>query len=215
MFRNLTLSVACLFSCLVSLQARADIWVNELNYESFPNVEIVVSPTSAGVNLSTVLWSLYDGTTGTVYATHALSTFSVGATVNSYTLYTLSGFTIQNGGPSGGPDIPDGWAISVNGVIQEFKSYEGSFTATSGVAQGLTSMDIGVRQETGTPTASSMQLLDTGTVAANFRWIPGQGPSYGQVNLGQVLAVPEPGSIALLCACVCGVVVHQRLRRRK
>ncbi len=178
--------------------AKCDFWVNELNYESEPNVEIVVSPSSSAVNLATVTWSLYDGSTGSVYASHLLSSFSFGSTLNGYSLYRLSGFTIQNGGPSGGPNIPDGWAISVGGSVAEFKSYEGTFTATSGVAAGLTSTDIGVRQEQGTPTQSSMQLQGIGSVASQFNWISGQGPSYGQQNLGQTLqAVPEPSTILL------------------
>ncbi len=195
--------------------AKGDFWLNELNYESEPNVEIVVSPSSSAINLGTVTWSLYDGSTGSVYASHLLSSFTFGSTLNGYSLIRLSGFTIQNGGSSGGPNIPDGWAISVGGSVVEFKSYEGTFTATSGVAVGLTSTDIGVRQEQGTPSQSSMQLLGIGSTAAQFKWISGQGPSYGQQNLGQSLqAVPEPGSIALAGLAASLIFFRRKLNTR-
>ena len=212
MVKKVLLVIGFLLPLVVCRGSMADFWVNELNYQSSPNIEIVRSPSSAGANLSTVILSLYDGSTGTVYASHALSTFTVGATVNNYTLYSLTGFTIQTGGPSGGPDIPDGWAISVAGTVAEFKSYEGTFTAVSGVAAGLTSTDIGVRQEQGYPAQSSSQLTGTGTASASFNWISGQGPSYGQVNLSQTLvAVPEPSSIVLL-GLVAGAIFLRRKR---
>jgi hypothetical protein len=200
-----------MFMLLLSPTVRADFWVNEINYESSPGVEIIMSPLSQGTNLNNVIWWLYDGATGTSYANHALSTFSAGASANNYTVFSLTGFAIQSGNPSGQPDSPDGWAISVNGAVVEFKSYEGTFTASAGVAAGLTSMDIGVRQNTGYPTQSSSQLQGTGNKASDFNWIVGQGPSYGQVNLGQTLtAVPEPSSLALLSFSVAGVYFGRR-----
>lgn len=203
--------VAWVLPLILCQVGQCDFWVNELNYESSPNVEIVVSPSSSAVSLSTVTWSLYDGSTGSVYASHLLSSFTFGSTLNGYSIFRLTGFTIQNGGPSGGPNIPDGWAISVGGSVVEFKSYEGSFTATSGVAAGLTSTDIGVRQEQGTPSESSMQLQGTGTVASQFTWIAGQGPSYGQQNLGQTLqAVPEPSSVAFAGLALCAILIRRK-----
>lgn len=200
---------------VVSQTALGDFWVNELNYESDPNVEIVRSPISAAVDLNTVTWHLYNGANGTVYSQIPLNTFTVGSSTNGYTIFRLSGFTIQSGNPSGQADSPDGWAISVGGTVVEFKSYEGSFTATNGVAAGLTSADIGVRQDTGFPSQASSQLTGTGNKASDFGWIPGQGPSYGQVNLSQTLtAVPEPSSMVLIGLVACTLLVRRMKKTR-
>ena len=74
---------------------------------------------------------------------------------------------IQNGSP-------DGLAlVDAGGAVVEFLSYEGSFTATSGNANGLVSVDIGV-SEPG-PIGQSLQLL-------NGVWIGPAPESPGLIN---------------------------------
>ena len=56
-----------------------------------------------------------------------------------YYVWNLPVNGIQNG-------APDGVALSQNGTLVEFLSYEGSFAATNGSAAGTTSTDIGVAE---------------------------------------------------------------------
>ena len=70
-----------------------------------------------------------------------------------YYVWPVSG--IQNGSP-------DGVALSENGNVIEFLSYEGPIMATNGTAAGTTSTDIGV-EETGSETAGlSLQRVGDG-----------------------------------------------------
>lgn len=67
---------------------------------------------------------------------------------------------IQNGSP-------DGIALVDNtGTVVQFISYEGSFTAASGPAEGLGSLDIGVAETSDTPNGYSLQFVDGGWLAA-------------------------------------------------
>jgi predicted extracellular nuclease len=60
---------------------------------------------------------------------------------------------IQNGSPDGLALVDDG------GVVVEFLSYEGSFTASGGPADGMNSVDLGVSESSSTPTGQSLQVL--------------------------------------------------------
>ena len=60
---------------------------------------------------------------------------------------------LQNG-------APDGLAlVDAGGVVVEFLSYEGSFTAVGGPADGMTSTDVGVSESGSTPVGESLQLI--------------------------------------------------------
>ena len=81
---------------------------------------------------------------------------------------------------------PDGLAlIGPSGVI-EFISYEGSFTATNGPANGVTSTDVG-SETSSTPIGQSLQLTGTGSMAADFTWSGPSAESPGNLNAGQSL----------------------------
>ena len=72
---------------------------------------------------------------------------------------------MQNGAPDGVALVDD------QGAVVEFISYEGSFTAISGPASGLTSTDVGVVESNSTtPVGDSLQLTGTGAQAADFTW---------------------------------------------
>jgi hypothetical protein len=93
---------------------------------------------------------------------------------------------IQNGDP-------DGFAVvnTTTSQVLHFISYEGNFTATGGLAQGMTSTSIGVSQNGSEPvTTASLGFSGSGAGAADFTWtkfnnIP---HSPGQPNQGQTFA---------------------------
>src|SRR4029450_4285162 len=92
----------------------------------------------AGADLTGYSIVLYNGNDGAVYSTTALSG-AIPATCDArgvvVTNYAVNG--IQNGSP-------DGMAlVNAAGQLIEFLSYEGTFTATNGVAAGIASTEIG------------------------------------------------------------------------
>jgi hypothetical protein len=194
--------------CLGALPCRGDLWVNEFHYDNTGTdtnefVEVVLDPFSAGLTLSTIKLTLYNGSDGMSYDTRTLDAFVEGTGVNGYRIFsfTFGANGIQNG-------APDGFALSVNNVLVpgQFLSYEGAFTAANGDANGQTSVDIGVA-ETGTgPTTESLRLAGVGDSYADFQWQASAPHTKGLVNLGQTLVAPVPESSALLFGAVaCGV----------
>jgi len=103
--------------------------------------------------------------------------FTVGSTEGNYTIYYWDHSGIQNG-------APDGMALSYNGTLisGQFLSYEGSFAATAGVANGETSTDIVVSETGSTPTGESLQLSGTGTQYSDFTWQAPAAVTKGNVN---------------------------------
>ena len=125
------------------------IFINEILYDNihdFGNfVEIAVPMTGrySSVPLSELKVLLYDGATGTVYSERTLTPLDAGTPSQNYQYYVWetdpqapeSG--MQNG-------APDGIAIVVEGRVAEFLSYEGTFTASTGYAGGLSCTDVGL-----------------------------------------------------------------------
>jgi hypothetical protein len=145
-----------------------------------------VGPGFAG-NLKDISLLLYNGSNGAVYGTHVLDTFTLGTTTASgHRLFHKSISGIQNGDP-------DGFAVvnTATSQVLHFISYEGSFTATGGLAQGMTSTSIGVSQNGSEPVGTAaLGLAGSGAGAADLTWtkfnnIP---HSPGQPNQGQALA---------------------------
>lgn len=86
---------------------------------------------------------------------------------------------IQNGNP-------DGIALyntSTSTLIQ-FLSYGGTFTASSGVANGILSEDIGTTESGSGASTESLQLTGTGNTYADFTWTS-QASSHDLVNPNQ------------------------------
>ena len=120
-------------------------YLNEIHYDSpgtdqNEGVEVKLRYAS-GIStsqLSTVIVTLYNGANGLSYATHSLDTFTEGVTDNGFTYYYKMIPDIQNGGPDG---------ISLSGVqTTQLLSYEGTFTAADGPANGIQSTDIGISE---------------------------------------------------------------------
>lgn len=178
----------------------AEVFINEIHYDNV-NADVdegieVAGP--AGFNLTG--WQLihYDGSGGGVVDTVPLS----GLIPDQQGCMGAIWFPIpglQNG-------APDGVAlINGQGAVVQFLSWEGTFAATAGPAQGVTSVDIGVEQTNSTPIGQTLQLQGTGSRYADFTWSQPVTQTRGQVNTGQtfsgcaptptVTATPTPGGI--------------------
>jgi uncharacterized protein len=174
------------------------VFINEIHYDNAgADVnEAVEIAGAAGTDLTGYRIILYNGSGGAAYATINLT----GIIPNQSNGFgTLSFLTpgIQNGSP-------DGIALVDNlGVVIQFLSYEGTFVAVGGPANGMTSVDIGV-SEPGTEAANfSLQARGTGNSAADFTFAAGSLSTFGGVNNNQTfVAAPQPGVLSIADAMV-------------
>lgn len=186
----------------------ATVFINELHYDNVSGDigEAVEIAGPAGTDLNHWQVVFYNGGNGSPYATLNLSGVlpdeqaGVGAVS-----FEQSG--IQNGGP-------DGLAlVDPLGVVREFLSYEGSFTAVGGPADGLASMDMGVAETTSTPEGESLQRFGTGRTSPDFTWTGPATASFGSLNGGQTITpVPLPAAATLLLPslAVAGLLARRR-----
>ena len=172
-------------------QSDSDLWINEMHYDNIGSdtgefIEIVVQ---ANFNdLDGIGITLYNGNpAGSLgsYRSYSFSDLNKGDTQGSITVYYLDlpSNGIQNGSP-------DGLSLDVNGALIQFLSYEGTFTASDGPAQGITSIDIGVEQS-GVEPGSSVSLSGTGTSYSDFQWSNNDVNSKGSVNKNQTIKATE------------------------
>ena len=85
-----------------------------------------------------------------------------------------------------------GIALVQGTTVMQFLSYEGSFVATDGPADGMRSLNVGQEGDT-TPAGTSLSLQGTGTAYEDFTWASGIDDSPGAVNTGQTFGVdPTP-----------------------
>lgn len=184
-----TILLASLLACQSSYSA--SVFISEFHYDNDGGdvgefVEIYLDST---LNISAVDLSFYNGSNGTTYDSVAEADWEEGASVvlggESFTIFSALNPGIQNGGP-------DGLAVGIDGTLVEFLSYEGTFTATDGFANGATSTDVVASEGGGTPEGSSIQRTDAGfilTSGTNTR---------GAANPGlTVNPIPEPSSALL------------------
>lgn len=158
-----------------SLTTPIDIWLNEFHYDNDggDEGEFIEIAGAAGLNVAGATIVLYNGSNASMYRTIELSgTIDDEGTGVGALSFDASG--IQNG--------PDAIAlINKDDSVIEFISYEGSFTATDGPANGETSVDVGVAEPGSTPIGESLQRL-ANTAASNW-----DGPllaSPGTLNSG-------------------------------
>ena len=156
-------------------------FINEFHYDNStsndPNefIEIIVPNSYTGVDFTI---TLYNGNGGVSYETYTLNDFVLGQSYSNYKVYskTLNNI-IQNG-------APDGFSLSDNAGLIEFISYEGTFTATNGPANGATSIDVGVSETSSTPEGSSIQK--TGDFGS-YSWVVSGINSKGMINDSQTI----------------------------
>lgn len=143
-----------------------EVRISEFHYDNAgadADEKIVVSAPS-GTNLSGYSVVLYNGSGGAAYATIPLSgTAPSGqAKCGPRGILSFPAVGMQNGSP-------DGMALVYGTTVIEFLSYEGTFTAVGGPANGQTSTDVGVA-ETGSETGTSIQRRPFGSDPA---WVKG------------------------------------------
>ena len=150
--------------------------------------EFVEIAYTSDVDISSYYVAFYNGNDGSVYsATPALSPGTLVGSGVSLTTVTVTG--LQNG--------PDGIALVdvLENTVVEFISYEGSFVATDGVAVGMVSVDIGVREGASTGSTDSIQRTGGGCSASDFAWSSPRSSTIGGINTGQLftcaVSVPE------------------------
>ena len=130
--------------------------INEFHYDNdgsdtgeFVEIRLAADAPTDGLTIN-----LYNGNGGASYNDTAVTglTKTTDGTFDYY-VWPVSG--IQNGSP-------DGIALSRDGEVIEFLSYEGSFEATDGPAAGITSTDVGVSEPGSAAIGSSIQRSDDG-----------------------------------------------------
>ncbi|MFC3093328.1 ExeM/NucH family extracellular endonuclease [Alteromonas sediminis] len=168
----------------------ADTFINEIHYDNTGTDQgegfEIAGP--AGVDLNGAKVVFYNGSNGTQYRTVDLT----GILPDQEQGFGVLSFALPTNGMQNG--APDGLALvdADNNVIQ-FLSYEGTLTATNGVAAGLTSTDIGVSEASGTPVGHSLQLAGEGFAYSDFTWTAAQAATFGTLNTGQTIGESTGG----------------------
>jgi len=158
-------------------------WINEIHYDNVSGdvnemVEIVIK-NPGDYDLSKFQVNLYNGSGGTSYDSETIDNLVTGSSVGAYTFYSWS-TVMQNG-------APDGLALSYDGSLIQFLSYEGTFTATDGPANSIESTDIGVSETGSTTVGHSLQLSGAGIAYDEFVWEEPATATPGALNNNQFL----------------------------
>lgn len=149
--------------CITTESPSGVAWINEFHYDNKGDDEnefIEVAYTS-DTDITSFKVVLYNGNGGAVYNSIDVPDGSSEGNIN---LSVLSGFEIQNGGPDG-IALVDG-----SNKVVEFLSYEGTFMATNGPAEGLMSEDIGKVESGSTAIGLSLQRRGNGCKGSDFKW---------------------------------------------
>ncbi len=167
-----------------------DVFVNELLYDPAGTDagEAIEVAGPAGTDLEGWSIVLYNGSGGASYNTAALSGVIPDQGCGFGTAHvTYASNGIQNG-------APDGIAL-IDGCdrVVQFLSYEGTFTATNGLAVGTTSTDIGVLQDNSSAAGASLQLTGEGSSYSDFTWgAASVAGTFSAVNTGQSFCDLDP-----------------------
>ena len=181
------LTIAC--GAGLSAQAQTAVFVNEIHYDnSSTDVgEFFEIAGPAGTDLSGWTVELYNGSSSVLapYDTVSLSGI-IGNQDDGFGTLSFARAGIQNGSP-------DGLAlVDASNTVVQFLSYEGTFTAMSGSATGLTSTDIGAAESSSTPVGFSLQLLGSGVEFEDFTFNSPAAETPGAVNTGQDFSGTAP-----------------------
>lgn len=193
------------------------LFINELHYDNASSDvnEGIELAGSAGLVLDGYTLVLYNGNGGTPYGNPITLSGTLPDQDGGYGTYMvmLPVNGLQNG-------APDGLAlVGPTGQVLQFLSYEGSFTAVGGPADGLTSTDIGLEEDGYTPVGYSLQLVGKGTAYEAFTWAAPMAATFGNINSGQsfggIIVDPQADTVTIATArtlalgrelVVCGVL---------
>lgn len=176
-----------------SQPAFANVFINEFHYDNSgtDTGEFIEVAGTAGTDLTGWTLELYNGSNGASYNTIQLSgTLTNQCSGTGVSVANLPTNGLQNGAPDGIALVDD------LGMVIEFISYEGSFTATDGPANGQTSTDIGIGETSATPAGESLQLTDAGTWTGPITST--SGDCNASQRLADVVSVPTLTPIGLL-----------------
>ncbi len=183
--------------------ASNEAWVNEFHYDNAgtDTGEFIEIAGSAGTDLSGWLLVLYNGNGGSSYQTIVLSGI-ITDEQNGFGAISFDIAGLQNGGP-------DGFAlINGEGTVIQFLSYEGSFTAIGGAADGMLSTDVGVSEASSTLVGDSLQLAGNGTSYEAFTWQPVSANSAGLINTNQTFPLPNQAPVATFTSSCVGLMCN-------
>lgn len=157
------------------------VFISELHYDNASTDvdEGFAISGAAGTDLTGWSVVLYNGTNSTI---SAYNTLALGGVIDDEGAgfgelwFGLPANGLQNG-------ANDGLAlVDARGAVVQLLSYEGIFTATSGPAAGMTSVDIGVSEDGNTAVGHSLQLIGTGRYYEDFSWASPREASMGSLN---------------------------------
>lgn len=160
----------------------AGVWINEFHYDNAgaDTGEFIEVAGAAGTNLTGWTLVLYNGNGGTSYSTLPLSG-TIAAQQNNLGCRAFAALGLQNG-------PPDGIAlVNASNQVVEFLSYEGTFVANGGPANGMTSTAVPTSETDTTPLGLSLQRQGTGHTGSAFTWSAPLAVTLGTVNVGQTL----------------------------
>ena len=168
------------------------VFINEIHYDNAgadadEGIEIAEP---SGTHLSSYSLTLYNGNNNSTYKTIKLSGVIPNQSNGFGTLF-FSIISLQNG-------APDGVALDNNGTLIQFLSYEGTITATDGVAVGNTSTDIGVAENGTTTVGHSLQLNGTGNSYEDFSWSSPAASTYNALNTNQSFSATSVNDVVII-----------------
>lgn len=139
--------------------------INEFHYDNsgtdvneFVEIRITENSINQPSDLSQYIISIYNGANQSEYASETLNNLT--QTCDASNCYYVWDIALQNG-------APDGIALSGPSGLIEVISYEGSFTASSGIANGSTSIDVGLSETASTTGNGSIERTNSGTWTSN------------------------------------------------
>ncbi len=160
-------------------------WINEFHYDDAgaDEGEFVEIAGPAGLDLTGYSLVLYNGSNGTAYQTIVLAGI-IADQQGGFGTISVAATGLQNG-------APDALALVGPDGVVEFLSYEGSFVAVGGPADGLTSINVGVI-EPGDADGTSIGRVGAGSEASDFTFALIADDTAGAVNIGQSFTALVP-----------------------
>jgi len=171
----------------ITANALPPVRISELHYDNTgADVgEAIEISGPAGTNLTGYSIVLYNGSNSLTYTPLVNLTATIPA---NCTVDNTRGVFVQNYAVNGLQNgDPDAIALVNGSTVIEFLSYGGTITAANGPAQGLTSVDIGVKESSATPAGSSLKRNGAGT------W---SGPSTANFGTCNDDDAPPPAVVA-------------------